>query len=191
MTTTKRDSKLFSTVLKQVKPETTAPVPSPPDTLPNPRRNSTAQAYLEAADAHENIINACYAHLQEQLDPQVLQWVKTIEESARLKGRCEASAQQTTPPNSRGANHIHNKLLHVLKRLKEHFGIVITLDALKQLQPEWEGQPVVYSDNQTIIRQVSLNRITVYAVYERWTNGGKFLSTVVRHPIKPQPEGTT
>ena len=189
MTTTKRDSRLFSAVLKQVKPETAAPSPPPPATLPNPRRDSSVDAYLEAADAHENIINACYAHLQEQLDPDLLQWVKTIEESARLKGRCEAMSQQTTPPSSKGASHIHYKLLHVLKRLKEHFGIVISLDALKQLQPEWEGQPVVYSDSQTIIRQVSFNRITLYAVYERWANGGKFLSTVVRHPIKPQPEG--
>lgn len=187
--TTKRDSKLFSAVMKQVKPETNPPAPPPPTPLPNPRRNSRVDTYLEAADAHENVISACYAHLQENLEPELLQWVRTIEESARLKGRCEAMAQQATPENSRGASHIHFKLLHVLKRLNEHFNIVISLDVLKQLQTEWERQPVVYSDSQTIIREVNFNRITFYAVYERWANGGKFLSTVVRHPLKPQPEG--
>lgn len=181
-----RSSSLFGLALGQVRPTQHDPSPPTPPVASNPRHGSNREAYLEAADQHEDTVQQCLAHLSARLGEQDVAWLQTLREAARLQGRCQLQAEQARVPTTDIKDHIQHKLLHVLKRLEERCGLRIKLKELQRVMPDWERQPVHHQDPHTLMRRVRYRGKTFYAVYELQGNGGKYLSTVVLHPQPPR-----
>lgn len=182
---------LFGVAFEQFRldePSTSAPVP--PRLTANPRQGSTSASYHEAAEAHQATAQQCADHLEGFLPADALPWLDVLMEASRQQGRTEAQAAFARLPTTSIKEHQEHKLLHVLKRLKEKFDIHMTLGELRALQGEWETYPGTFTDDQTLMRHITYEDKTFFAVYELHPNGAKHLSTVVAQPRPPRATPT-
>lgn len=178
---------LFGVAFEQFRlDEPTSSTSIPPRLAINPRQGSTSASYHEAAEAHQLTAQLCADHLEQHLPAEALPWLDVLIEAARQQGRTEAQAAFARLPTTGIKEHLEHKMLHVIKRLKEKFEIDITMDELRDLQPEWETYPGTFTDDQTLMRHVTCQGKTFFAVYELHPNGGKHLSTVVAQPRPPR-----
>lgn len=181
MTTSPRSTPLARLALAHASAlKTTPPLAPVPPLPPCPRTGSSGDFY-DAADAAQAVLTRAQDTLNGTLTDEQRPYLALIVQAARQLATCQERAQVRRTPQANHAQAEQCRLGHVTLRLRQHFGLHVPIETLRDLQRDWKAAPSVkHVPGGSIIRKVMYQGVTLYPLYEVLPTGAQYLITVLK-----------